>query len=79
MEIFKENEEQTNQAEKCGRAVASQSAGQLPTETTELCGRVDVCKIVNDYQKKFSVPKPLIIKWLNLKSQKSLFSGSTSK
>ena len=36
-------------------------------------GRVDVNKMVNEYQKTFNVPKPLIIKWLNVQNQKSLF------
>ena len=37
--------------------------------------RVDVSKMVEEYQQKFSVPKPLIIKWLNVQNQKSLFGA----
>lgn len=35
--------------------------------------RVDISKIVNDFQAKFHVPKLMIMKWLNLKVEKSLF------
>lgn len=37
-------------------------------------GRIDINKVVEEYQKKFHVPKTLIIKWLDLKVQKSLFN-----
>jgi hypothetical protein len=37
--------------------------------------RIDVAKILEEYQKKFHVPKALLIKWLNLESQKSQFVG----
>lgn len=35
--------------------------------------RIDVSKILEEYQDKFSVPKVLIMKWLGLNNQKSLF------
>lgn len=37
--------------------------------------RIDVPKILEEYQQKFHVPKTLLIKWLNLESQKSQFVG----
>ena len=36
--------------------------------------RMDVSKIVDEYQNKFQVPKFMIIRWLNLKTEKSLFT-----
>ena len=36
--------------------------------------RIDVSKILEDYQNKFNVPKVMIIKWLGLNMQKSLFN-----
>lgn len=35
--------------------------------------RINISKIVNEYQTKFDVPKCMIIKWLGLTTQKSLF------
>ncbi|CAI2381312.1 unnamed protein product [Moneuplotes crassus] len=35
---------------------------------------VDIAKILDEYQNKFSVPKVLIMKWLGLNQRKSLFS-----
>ena len=39
-------------------------------------GRIDVGKIVKDYQLRFHVPKTMIIKWLNLSTQKSQFKSA---
>ena len=36
--------------------------------------RIDVPKVVEEYQTKFHVPKLMIMKWLNLKTEKSLFT-----
>ena len=43
--------------------------------------RINVSKIVKEYQMKFDAPKCMIIKWLGLTTQKSLFrrSGYGSK
>lgn len=38
--------------------------------------KLDICKMVDEYQKRFSVPKALILKWLNIKNQKSQFGAS---
>ena len=36
-------------------------------------GRIDIAKLVADYQNKFNVPKMLLLQWLGINSQKSLF------
>jgi hypothetical protein len=36
-------------------------------------GRIDIAKLVADYQNKFNVPKVLLLQWLGINSQKSLF------
>jgi hypothetical protein len=36
--------------------------------------RQDTGKLVEEYQKKFNVPKTLIMKWLNVNPQKSQFN-----
>lgn len=36
--------------------------------------RIDISKILEDYQNKFNVPKVIIMKWLGLNQQKSLFN-----
>jgi hypothetical protein len=41
--------------------------------------RIDIPKILDDYQSKFSVPKVMIMKWLNLNCQKSLFKQEKFK
>lgn len=38
--------------------------------------KMDIWKMVDEYQKRFSVPKALILKWLNIKNQKSQFGAS---
>ena len=35
--------------------------------------RIDIAKLVADYQNKFNVPKMLLLQWLGINSQKSLF------
>lgn len=42
-------------------------------KSSTLLARIDVERQIEEYQAKFNVPKPLVIKWLNLKVQKSLF------
>ena len=36
--------------------------------------RIDISKILEDYQSKFNVPKVMIMKWIGLNMQKSLFN-----
>lgn len=37
--------------------------------------RVDISKTLDEYQNKFNVPKVLIMKWLGINQQKSLFNN----
>lgn len=43
-------------------------------ESGESTPRQDTGKLVEEYQKKFNVPKTLIMKWLNVNPQKSQFN-----
>ena len=42
-------------------------------KSSTLLARIDIDRQIEEYQAKFNVPKPLVMKWLNLKVQKSLF------
>ena len=63
----KENENRINHKTKREEDRMKELLIRHHSVTSIASNKIDISKLVNDYQKRFSVPKALIIKWLNIK------------